>query len=98
VLLVVLGLGALYWFNTDLTMTKNLQRHEGPRTWIIEPDETLTLSADEVHPNDRYRCTGHPAINFTPHEGTGYREEGGLSVSTAEDGTVTVSCEDSGNA
>jgi hypothetical protein len=34
ILLVVLGLGALYWFNTDLTMPKNLQRDEGPRTWI----------------------------------------------------------------
>jgi hypothetical protein len=30
----------------------------GPKTWIIRPGEELTLSADEVHPDDVYRCRG----------------------------------------
>jgi hypothetical protein len=94
-LLIVLGLVALYWFNSNLTQSTVEGR--GPKTWLVQPGETLTLTPDEVRADDRYRCPGHPAIDFTPHEGTGYTEEGGLSVATTDD-SVTVSCEAPGNA
>jgi hypothetical protein len=90
----VLGVVALYWFNSNITQSAV---EHGPHTWVVQPGETLTLSADEVHPKDSYICPGHPEIHFTPHEGTGYTEEGGLSVATTDD-SVTVSCEAPGNA
>jgi hypothetical protein len=91
-LLVVLGLVALYWFNNRIPVT--VIDSDGPRTWIIGPGETVTLSADEVGPNDRYRCAGEESgIEFTPVRGTeSYSEAGGLSVRNAN-GTVTAYCQ-----
>jgi hypothetical protein len=82
--LVVLGL--LYWFNSDLQM-------ESVKNWVVQPGETLTLQPDEVGPDDEYRCPGKGGVNGTPEPGTGVGNSGGLSVTTANDGTVTVECE-----
>lgn len=92
-ILVVLGIVALYLFNTNLTGVSQLG-DEGARTWIIEPGETVTLSVDEVGPNDRYRCAGEESgVEFTPVSGTeSYSEAGGLSVRNAG-GTVTALCQ-----
>lgn len=68
----------------------------GPReatTWIVQPGETLTLTADEVHADDLYRCPGKGGVNGTPPPGHGVGGSGGFSVVTQEDGTVTASCE-----
>ena len=90
VLLLVLGLAAL-WFNR---IPVTVMHSDGPRTWIIGPGETVTLSADEVRPTDRYRCAGEESgIEFTPVRGTeSYSEAGGLSVRNAN-GTVTAYCQ-----
>lgn len=64
-----------------------------PKTWTVQPGETLTLSADEVRPDDSYRCPGLTRIDFTPHAGTGFSDIHGFYVFTAEDGTVTASCQ-----
>lgn len=85
VLVIVLGVVALYLFNT------NLQR--GPKTWVVQPGETLTLSANEVHPDDLYRCPGKGGVNGTPDPGHGVGGSGGFSLETASDGTVTLYCE-----
>jgi hypothetical protein len=90
VLVLVLGLAALYWFNR---IPVTVMDSDGPRTWVVQPGETLTLSADEVHPDDLYRCPGKGGVNGTPDRGTGVGGSGGVSVETASDGTVTLSCE-----
>lgn len=62
----------------------------GPRTWTVQPGETLKLSPDEVHPDDRYRCVG-TFLNSTPERGHSVTG-GGFDVATAEDGSVTARC------
>jgi hypothetical protein len=64
-----------------------------PKTWIIQPGETLRLSADEVIPDDRWRCPGKGGVNGTPEPGRGVANSGGFQVETAADGTVTARCE-----
>jgi hypothetical protein len=91
VVLIVLGLAALYLFNTNLTTSREEER--GPKTWVVQPGETLTLSADEVRPDDLYRCPGKGGVNGTPDPGHGVGGSGGFSVATDDDGTVTASCE-----
>lgn len=91
VLVLLLGVVALYLFNTNLTMFTGEDR--GPKTWIVRPGETLTLSSDEVHPDDLYRCPGKGGVNGTPDPGHGVGGSGGFSVATEEDGTVTAYCE-----
>jgi hypothetical protein len=91
VLVLVLGLPALYLFNTNLSTSTDEER--GPKTWVVQPGETLTLSADEVHRDDLYRCPGKGGVNGTPAPGRGVGGSGGFSVATDDDGTVTASCE-----
>lgn len=81
----VLGVVAIYLFNA------NLQR--GPKTWVVQPGETLILSANEVHPDDLYRCPGKGGVNGTPDPGHGVGGSGGFGVATEDDGTVTAYCE-----
>lgn len=81
----VLGIVAVSLFNTNL--------NRGPKTWVVQPGETLTLSADEVHPDDLYRCPGKGGVNGTPDPGHGVGGSGGFSVATEDDGTVTAYCE-----
>ena len=85
-LLVVLGLVALLVLNYP-------REQRGPKTWVVEPGETLTLSADEVHPDDLYRCPRKGGVKGTPPPGHGVAHSGGLSVETDVDGTVTAQCE-----
>ena len=90
ILLVVLGLAALYWFNnlTDVTV----EDVDGRRTWIIQPGDTVRLSSNEVGPDDWYRCEGKGGLIGTP-EPDHVGESVGLVVETASDGTVTLYCE-----
>ena len=92
-LVVVLGLVTLYWFKSRPSFgTVDVDERE-PKTWIVQPGETLTVSADDVRPDDLYRCPGKGGVNGTPDPGHGVGGSGGLSVETAEDGTVTATCE-----
>jgi hypothetical protein len=93
VLLVVLGLLTLYYFNSNLTESTVEEGGSDGRTWVIQPGDTLTLTADEVGPDDLYRCEGKGGVNGTPDPGHGVGGSGGFSVETASDGTVTLSCE-----
>jgi hypothetical protein len=100
VALVVIGVVALYVFNTDLTMSTNLQNDEilpseapAPKTWKVQPGETLNLTDDETGPDDVYRCPGKGGVVGTPDRGHGVGGSGGFSVETALDGTVTAYCE-----
>jgi hypothetical protein len=92
VLLLVLGLAALYWFNTNRTGV-TLEEVDGRRTWIIQPGDTGRLSSDEVRPHDRYRCAGKDGFIGTPEPDHAIGGSGGLTVETASDGTVTLYCE-----
>lgn len=94
VLLVVLGLVALFVFNADLTSV-TMEEGGGRRTWTIQSGDTEALSVDEVDPDDRYRCEldgGSYVINGTPSPGE-RAVAGSFTVATAEDGTVTLICE-----
>jgi hypothetical protein len=55
IVLVVLGLAAIYWFNTNLTGV-TVEGSSGRRTWVIKGGDTVKLSADQVGPDDRFRC------------------------------------------
>jgi hypothetical protein len=90
VLLLVLGLVALYWFNT--TLTERSVEH-GPHSWAVQPGAPLVLLPTDVDPGDEYICPGGGRIVGTPDPGTGVTDGAGLSVETAEDGTVTATCE-----
>jgi hypothetical protein len=90
---IVLGVVALFSFNFNLTMSTDEGR--GPKTWVVQPGETLTLSSDEVHPDDLYRCPGKGGVNGTPDPGHGVGGSGGFSVATEDDGTLTAYCEPS---
>ena len=90
-LFVLLGMVALSMLNSNPRMFS--ERDDGIRhVWIVRQGHMRTWQADDVSSDDTYRCPGHPAIHYTPEPGTGYTEGGGLSVSTAEDGTVTARC------
>jgi hypothetical protein len=91
--LIVLSLVALFVFNSNLTSV-GLEESDGQRTWTIQLGDSATLDADEVRPDDRYRCEldgSSYGVSETPAPGsTG--AAGPLTVSTAEDGTVTLRC------
>ena len=94
-LLVVLGLVALYVFNSNLTMSSEEQESEVPvvHGWVIQPGQTRTWLAEHVGPLDQYRCPGKGGVNGTPDPGTSVSNSAGLTIETAEDGTVTATCE-----
>jgi hypothetical protein len=91
VLLLVLGLVVLYLFNMNLPMSSTEQ--QGGPLWVVLPGDSITLAPVEVGPDDKYLCERKGSINGTPRRGTGVSNSEGLSVETAENGTVTVSCE-----
>ncbi|HET6791563.1 MAG TPA: hypothetical protein VFI35_08275 [Actinomycetota bacterium] len=96
VLLVVLGVVAIYWFNTSLASV-SLEEGGGRRTWIIQLGDSVALAADEVRPDDRYRCEldgSSYGVSQTPTPGE-TRAAGPLTVVTAKDGDVTLSCAES---
>jgi len=76
-----------------LLIVKEPVGRRSAQTWVVQPGETLTISADDVRPDDRYRCPRKGGVNGTPPPGTGVGGSGGLSVETALDGTVTARCE-----
>lgn len=90
VLLLVIGLAALYWFDALNDVT--VEEVDGRRTWIIQPGDTGRLSSDEVRPDDWYRCEGKGGFIGTP-EPDHVGGSDGLWVETAFDGTVTLYCE-----
>ena len=93
VLLILLGLGVLFWFNMSLTSV-SLEEGGSHRTWTIQPGDSVKLDADEVRPDDRYRCEldgSSYGVNVTPAPGSD-SAAGPFTVSTAEDGTVTLRC------
>src|SRR5262245_29191750 len=61
--------------------------------WVVKPGETETLRPMETDTDDQYRCRGKGGVHGTPDRGTGVGNSGGLTVETADDGTVTVTCE-----
>lgn len=66
----------------------------GPKTWTIQLHGMLTLPANEVHPDDVYRCEGVGTVNGTPDLGTAkLGAHGSLYVAYNVGGTVSVSCE-----
>lgn len=93
VVLLVLGVVALYWFNTKLASV-SLEESDGRRTWTIQQGDSVTLNAEDVRPDDRYRCAldgGSYGVNQTPARG-GAGVAGPLTVAIARDGDVTFSC------
>jgi hypothetical protein len=86
---VMLGVVALFVFNAVLTRGAD----RDPKTWVVQPGQTLTLSSDEVHSDDVYRCPGKGGVNGTPDPGHGVGGSGGFSVETDPDGNVTAYCE-----
>jgi hypothetical protein len=93
VVLLVLGLAALYYFNSNLTQSTVEEGGFDGRTWVVKPGDTLTLTAEEVGPADRYRCEGKGGVNGTPDPGHGVISGGDFQVTTDLDGTVKLACE-----
>jgi hypothetical protein len=87
VVLVVLGVAAVYWLNASLTMSTVETRV--PKTWVTGAGTTLTIEAKERHPDDRFGCGGPshkaPRVAFTQWVPGG-------SMRTAADGSVTLRC------
>lgn len=96
VLLLVLGLAALYWFNANLAGV-TLEESDGQRTWNVQSGGAVKLSADDVRPSDRYTCDEIGARSVdAPSPGRQIARQGVkgvISVETAEDGDVTITCE-----
>ncbi len=93
-LVLVLGLAALYWFNSNLTGVESSEVN-GRRTWTIQSGDTATLSADEVDPDDRYRCEldgGAYVVEGTPPLGEA-SWSGASRWRRSSDGTVILSCD-----
>ena len=77
VLLLVLGLVALYNLNSNLTQSTVEEGGYDGRTWVVQPGDTLTLTADQVGRGDEYRCSD---------------EDLGVNLEVAADGSATVYC------
>jgi hypothetical protein len=95
-LLLAVGVVALLWLFVVVDRAE-LRAANGQRTWIVQPGDTVRLRADEVRPDDMYRCSGVVAqVEGTPRPGhriANGPEVGMVEVSTAADGEVTVTCE-----
>jgi hypothetical protein len=63
----------------------------GPHTWVVQPGETQTFSADDVHPGDEYICPGKDRLIGTPDPGHAVGS-GELAVATNADGSVVATC------
>ena len=87
VVLVVLSLVALYWFNSSLTMSTVGTR--APKTWVTDEGTTLTVQAEELHPDDRFACSG-PSVEAPPFAFS--KGVPGGTIRTAGDGSVTLRC------
>jgi hypothetical protein len=90
-IVVVLGLVALFLFNGNITMGTSLDRD--PKTWIVQPGETLRVRAGQVLPDDRWECPGRGGSEGTPPSGHGVGSSGGFSMEVDIEGNVTATCE-----
>jgi hypothetical protein len=94
IVLIVLGVSALYWFNTNLTDV-TVTDMGGRRTWIVQSGQTAKLSADEVEAEDRYACEFDGRVVYTvdgtPSVGK-VSWSGDFTVSTTGGGTVILTC------
>jgi hypothetical protein len=90
-IVVALGLVALFLFDGNITMGTSLDRD--PKTWIVQPGETLRVPADQVLPDDRWVCPGKGGSEGTPPIGHGVGSSGGFSMEVDMEGNVTASCE-----
>src|SRR5687767_8781315 len=91
---LVLAAVALYLFNASLTKV-TVDGGGGRRTWIIQGGDTVKLSADQVGPDDRFRCEvdgGAYGIKGAPPLGE-VSWSGGFSVATIDRGTVILTCD-----
>ena len=92
--MLVLGVVALYWSNANLTgMT--VEESSGRRVWIVQGGDTFKLSADEVDPDDGYRCEvdgGYYTVEGTPPSGEA-TWSGDFSVASIDRGSVILSCD-----
>ncbi len=94
VLLLVLGVVALNWFNTNLTMSTDQER--GPKTWLVQPGETLRVSADDVLLDDRFDCAGEGFTTGGQRYGDVLNAPDSLAwtaVIVDEEGNVTLRCQ-----
>jgi len=84
---IVVGLIVLNWPAASVT-------DRPAKTWVIKPGDTRRLSADQVLPEDRYECPGRPGtVIGTPKPGLFASAQGGIRVSTDDEGVVQISCE-----
>ena len=93
-LVLVLGVVVLYWFNTNLTGV-TVEESSGRRMWIVQGGDTFKLSADEVGPDDRYRCEvdgGAYTVKGTPPLGRALWA-GDFLVATIDRGAVILTCD-----
>lgn len=92
--MLVLGVVVLYWFNTNLTGV-TVEESSGRRMWIVQGGDTFKLSADEVGPDDRYRCEvdgGAYTVKGTPPLGRA-SWAGDFLVATIDRGAVILTCD-----
>ena len=89
---MVFALVGLWWFAANSPQSTRLER--APKTWLVQPGDTLRVPADEVLLDDVFDCVGEGYSD-------GYRYEdalsapGGFTGSTMvvdAEGNVTVHC------
>ena len=90
VLLILPGIGVLFWFNMSLTSV-SLEEGGAHRTWTIQLGDRRRSTPMTVRPDDRYRCDLDGSSygvqrNSCAWEGQLVRAPS--TVSNAEDGTV----------
>ena len=104
VVLLVLGVVALYWFNSDLTGV-TLSEADGGRTWVIDVGEprpmqsygrmVITLSdpvtfpVDQIRAHDRFMCEGS-THSVHPYLVADWMDERGGSNNVFEEISVTT--------
>ncbi len=69
------------------------QPERGPKTWTIEDGTSTTLAAADVRPDDTFTCSDGVSQHGAPDAGHGVGSSAGIQVTTALDGSVTVTCE-----
>jgi hypothetical protein len=64
------------------------------RTWVV-PDGTVhTFEPSELRADDVFRCSDDSGgVAGVPSPGSAVGNSGGITVTTEEDGSVTVACE-----
>jgi hypothetical protein len=98
----VITLAVLFWANVDRPpQGVALQESEAGRTWVLDSggylnSRTVILQATFVRSGDLFECQGSGPGIVAPAPGTSTRVYG-LTLKTAGDGSVTVTCADKGD-